>query len=337
MNPLVFGPLGRRIVNLAVSPNGRFLAFQHIPQNYYTGDYHWLLYRAEGDTFVEVGTLPGSSEFALLDDGQYVALQGREGMVELARYAPAAQGMTEVARWDVWGTMSLNDATLRLMPSGREALVLVTDQDDKQVDWGGGPPPDYIQTWLLVDLATGETREKTTWVKLSEPTLSRHSYEGSRGLSVLVAMGAPPWVGTRAARECAALQKIIEPLSWKAVESAIRTGPTRLLTSHRVIEIASGQTLAAVKDDSKGVWGEPSPRFHDLSPDENYVLSTVEGGHFALWNVPYQSAWQPELPAHGGVHRAFFLPGGRAVLGTKLGGAIVIDCTPGITPADTPW
>jgi hypothetical protein len=98
-----------------------------------------------------------------------------------------------------------------------------------------------------------------------------------------------------------------------------------------------GANAGGRQDDPKGVWGEPSPRFHDLSPDENYVLSTAEGGHFALWNVPYQSAWQPELPAHGGVHRAFFLPGGRAVLGTKLGGAIVIDCTPGITPADTPW
>lgn len=296
-DPVVFGPLGRRIVNLAASPDGRFLAFQHVPQNYDTADYHWLFFRAEGETFVEVGILPGAVDFAPLDDGQCLSLEADRGVVKLARYAPAAQGMAEVARWEVWGAMSLNDATLRLMPSGREALVLVTDQDDKQVDWGGGPPPDYIQTWLLIDLATGERREETSWVDLAEPRLSRHAYKSSRGLSVLVALGAPPWVGSRAARECAALQKLILPLSWKAVESAIRAGPTRLLTSRRVIEIASGQTLWTADDDPSGDRLEVSPRFHDLSPDENYVLTTAAGGHFALWNVPYQSAWQPRITA----------------------------------------
>jgi len=325
-------------VNLAASPNGRFLAFQHVPQDYDSADHHWLFFRAEGDTFVEAGALPVSMDFAPLDDGQCLALEvmGR-GVVELARYAPSAQGMAQAARWEVWSAMSFNDVTLRLMPSGREALVLVTDQDDKQVDWGGGPPPDYIQTWLLIDLATGETRERTSWVNLGEPTLSQHAYRSSRGLSVLVALGAPPWVGTRAARECEALRKLILPLSWKAVESAIRAGSTRLLTSRRVIEIASGETLAAIQDDPRADRFEPSPRFHDLSPDENYVLSTIEGGDFALWNVSYQSAWQPELPEHGGVHRAVFLPGGRAALGTKRGGVIVVDCTPGIAPGDTPW
>lgn len=335
-NPIVFGPLGRRIVKLASSPNGRFIALYHEPPNYDSADRHWLFCRADGDTFVEAGALPGPLDFLPLDSGQCLTLEtDRRGMVELARYAPTAQGMTQVARWEVWCAMSFNDATLRLMPTGREALVLVTDQDDKQVDWGGGPPPDYIQTWLLIDLATGERREKTSCVNLAEPLLSRHAYQRSRGLSVLVALGAPAWAGTRAARECDALQKIILPFSWKAVESAIRAGETRLLTSRRVIEIASGETLAAVKDD--GDRFEPSPRFHDLSPDENYVLSTVEGGDFALWNVSYQSSWQPELPVHGGVLCAVFIPGGRAALGTRLGGVIVVDCAPGIAPGDTPW
>jgi hypothetical protein len=334
--PIVFGPLGRRIVNLAASPNGRFIALQHVPRNYNTADYHWLFFRAEGDTFVEVGAFPGSLDHVPLDDGHCLSLEDRGGMVELARYAPSAQGPEQVARWGVWGAISLCEATLRLMPTGSEALVLVTDRDDKQVDWGGGPPPDYIQTWLLIDLATGERREETSWVNLGDERLSRHAYTGSRGLSILVALGAPPWVGTRPRGECEALQKLILPLSWKAVESAIRTGPTRLLTSRRVIEIASGVTLATIQHDPS-LRFEASPRYHDLSPDENYVLCTVENGHFALWNVSYQSAWQPELPAHGGVHRAIFLPGGRVALGTKEGGVIVVDCTPGIAPADTPW
>lgn len=336
-DPVVFGPLGRRIVRLAASPDGRFLALQHVPRNYDTSDYHWLFFRAEGGTFVEVGAFPGPVDFAPLDDGQCLLLQNHGGAVVLARYAPAAEGMTEVARWEVWGTISFCDASLWLMPSGREALVLVTDRDDKQVDWGGGPPPDYIQTWLLVDLENGEVRERTSRVNLADPELSLHTYSGSRGVSVLVALGAPPWAGTRAPRERDALQKLILPLAWKAVESAIRAGPTRLLTSRRVIDIASGRTLATVEGDPDRDRFEPSPRFHDLSPDENYVLSTVEGGAFALWNVSYQSAWQPGLPEHGGVHRAVFLPGGRAALGTKSGGVIVVDCRLGIAPGEAAW
>ncbi len=58
-NHVVFGALGRRIVNLAASPNGRFLALQHVPLNYDSADYHWLYFRAEEDTFVEMGALPG--------------------------------------------------------------------------------------------------------------------------------------------------------------------------------------------------------------------------------------------------------------------------------------
>ena len=332
---VVFGPLGRRIVNLAASPNGRFLALQHVPRNYSTADYHWLFFREEGETFVEVGGLHGSIDHAPLDDGHCLSLEDR-GRVELAIYAPGPQEPVQVARWPVWSPISLSEATLRLMPSGREALVLVTDRDDKQVDWGGGPPPDYIQTWLLVDLATGEIRESASWTNLADPEISTHAYTSSRGISVLVALGGPRWVGTRAWRECEALQKLILPLSWKAVESAIRAGPTRLLTSRRVIELASGAVLATIQPDPK-LRFEADPRYHDLSPDENYVLCTVEGGHFALWNVSYQSAWQPELPAHGGVHRAIFLPGGRAALGTKEGGVIVVDCTPGMAPGDTPW
>lgn len=235
------------------------------------------------------------------------------------------------------GTLSLSDASLRLLPSGREALVFVTDRDDKQVDWGGGADPDYIQTWIQMDVASGVTREKTSSVKLGEPSLSLDTFRDSRGVSVLVALGAPPWVGKRAARECEALQKIILPLAWKALESAIHAGRTRLLTSKRVIEIASGDTLLTIHDDPHADRFGTPPRFHDLSPNESYVLSTGENGHFELWNVASRRAWRPELPAHGGVHTASFLPGGRAVLGTAQGGVIVVDCAEGIAPGDTPW
>jgi hypothetical protein len=336
---VVFGPPGRRITNLAASPNGRFLACLHVPQNYNTADYHHLFFRQAGDTYVEAGPLPEPpparhdlrssirrSDFAPLDDGGCLVLETDHSAVYLARYEPSAGGMAEAARWEVAGTLSLCDASLRLLPSGREALVLVTDQDDKQVDWGGGPPPDYIQTWIQVDVATGVTRERTSSVSLAEPSLSLDTFRGSRGVSVLVALGAPPWVGTRSARECEALQKIILPLAWKALESAIRAGSRRLLTSKRVIDIASGETLLGIQDDPRADRFGTPPRFHDGSPDENHVLSTGEGGHFELWNVTARRAWRPSLPAHGGVHTASFLPDGRAALGTAQGGVIVVDC-----------
>lgn len=150
-NHVVFGPLGRRLVRLAASPDGQFLALQHVPQNYNTADYHWLYFRRSGGTFEEVGEVPGymqRHDAAPLDDGHCLLLETDSQSVQLARCAPAAEGIAEVARWEVWSTMSFHDATLRLLPSGREALVLVTDRDDKQVDWGGGALPDYIQTWL---------------------------------------------------------------------------------------------------------------------------------------------------------------------------------------------
>lgn len=149
---------------------------------------------------------------------------------------------------------------------------------------------------------------------------------------MLVALGAPPWVGTRAARECEALQKIILPLAMKALESAVHAGRSRLLTSKRVIEIASGETLLSIHDDPHADRFGTPPRFHDMSPDESYVLSTGENGHFELRDVESRRAWRPALPEHGGVHTASFLPGGKAVLGTAQGGVIVVDCAESIAP-----
>lgn len=337
-NHVVFGPRGVRILRLAASLNGQYLAFVHVPQNYNSSDCHWLFFRQSGDTYEQVGEIPGSpTDVAPLDDGQCLVLFTDYTGPVLTRWAAAAAGMTEVARWNLLGTLSLSDATLRLLPSGHEALVIAIDRDDKQVDWGGGPPPDYIQTWLLVDVATGDVRQRMETVKLDAPEISRDAYGGSRGVSVLVALGAPAWMGTRTKLDCAALQKIILPMACKAEDSAIRAGSTRLLTNKRVIDISSGETVLPIAADPRADRFEAPPRFHDLSPDENYALSTVADGHFALWNISNQSAWQPDLPAHGGVHNAIFLPGRRAALGTKLGGVIVVDCAEGCAAVDAAW
>src|SRR6185312_2776283 len=111
----------------------------------------------------------------------------------LARYESSAGRMAEVARWAVDGTLSLSDARLRLLPSGGGALVLVTDRDDKEVDGGGGPDPDYIQTWIHTDVAAGVTREKTSSVNLGELSLSQDAFCDPRGVPVVVPLGAPPW------------------------------------------------------------------------------------------------------------------------------------------------
>jgi len=118
-NHVVFGPLGCRITRLAASPNGEYLVLHHVPQNYDTSNYHWLLFRRSGDTYEQVGELAGSaSDVAPLDDGQCVLLMTDYTGTELARWAPAASGMAEVARWGVWNTICLSDAQLRMLPVG---------------------------------------------------------------------------------------------------------------------------------------------------------------------------------------------------------------------------
>lgn len=338
-NHVVFGPPGRRIVRLAASPNGKFLALQHVPQNYSTADYHWLYFRRSGNTFEDLGEIPGMKsrrlDVAPLDDGRCLLLEEENGVVFLTPHAQPDAGGAKAIRWKLGGTLSFVDATLRVLPSGREALVLITDRDDKQVDWGGGPPPDYIQTWLHVDLATGKTESRGSETQLGDPPLPSALYGSSRGTTVLAALGAPAWVGVRDSRDSAPVRELITGLPEN--EYAIHAGRRRLLTSKRVIDIASRQTVLQLGADPGANRFEPQPRFHDLSPDENYAPSTVAGGHFALWNVAKQSAWQPALPAHGGVHNAIFLRGGRVVLGTRQGGVIVVDCAEGIAPADAAW
>ena len=349
VHPLVFGPLGRRITHLVASPDGRTLAFKHIPQNYSTDDYHDVLYRKAGDTYVDLGELPtpppigyGYSEamqradFAPLDDGQCLSLETGPHSIALARYAPAESGLVEAARWNIGGTLSLVGATLRLRPSGQEVVVHISDRDDKNVDWGGGPPPDFPQSYLWIDVTSGKKLEKFH-ITSSDAGVSIPGFCNPGGVSSLVSLGAPSWTGARELREGQAIDKILESLSGQK-DFPIRAGRRRLLTRMRVIEIGSGQTLLQLADD------EPQmslmrvyPRFHVLSPDENHALSTVPGGHFELWNVTDRSSWRPSLPPHGGVHCAVFLPGARAALGTAEGGVIVVDCTPGLEPGCIPW
>lgn len=108
---VVFGPPRRRITNLSASPNGRYLACKHVPQNYNTADYHYLFFRQTGDTYVEVGALPEAPPmpreykssmsrwgFAPLDDGGCLVLETDDHRVYVARYESSAGHMAEAAR-----------------------------------------------------------------------------------------------------------------------------------------------------------------------------------------------------------------------------------------------
>lgn len=346
----VFGPLGRRILNLQASPSGHGIAFQHVPEHYSTDDYHEVVYRRSGETYVEVGEFPmppalsspyrGTMQrtvFAPLDDGQCLALEVEPGGVDWARYAPAAGGLEQVARRTLHGTYSQSEATLRLLPGGREAVVHISDRDDKNADWGGGPLPDYPQTYLLVDLASGTTIEEYSFVRDSWDE-ALISLPGFSNAGRLAKKPAPAWLGTRDADQTETLEKLIKSLSWDRDDSARRVGSKWLLTRLQVIDMTTGETVLQLADDDPGRAGfRVAPRFHDISLNENYILSTMADGSFALWNVSAKNSWQPELPEHGGVHTAVFLPQARAALGTARAGVIVVDCKPGVSPGDKPW
>jgi hypothetical protein len=344
---VIAGTPGRRITGLAVSPKGGCLACEYVRKGKWTTDQSWLFFREADGTYVEAGEMPPASptlqdfsattrrSFAALDDGHCLFLQTNTHDVELVRHTASAEGMAESARWEVCWLRSYYNAHLGILPSGKEAVVLTSDYDDQDADWGGGGlPGQYTQKWFRVDLASGEVREEN-----SGTDISIHDYNSSRGLSVLIAMGAPPWVGSRDALECQKVRELIVPLTLKKLaEFAIHAGPTYLLTKWRVIEIASGQTVVQIKNDEREALGaRVFTQFHDLSPDGNYALSTVVGGHFELWNIPNRTSWRPALREHGGVHCAVFLPGGKVALGTVEGGIIVVDCTPGLSPGDAPW
>ena len=348
--PRVIGPMGRRITYLAASPNGQHIAFKHIPQNYATDDYHDVLYQPADDTYVEVDELPAPppvhygysglkqrAYFSPLDDGQCLSIEIEPVGVDLVRYAPSANGLVEVFRRCLVGTYGTSGVSVQLVDSGKRAVVHVSDRDDKNADWGGGPLPDYPQTYLLVDVASGATIENYSFICNSwdEDLIS---VPGFSNAGRIAKTPVPDWVGTRNAAETEALEKLIKALSGDRNDHARRAGRTRLLTRIQVIDIASGEPLLQLRDDdARSIAFRPFPCFHEFSPDENYVLSTIAGGSFELWNVPAKTSWRPELAAHGGVHTAVFLPHGRAALGTAGAGVIIVDCTPGIAAGDQPW
>jgi hypothetical protein len=345
---VIAGTPGRRITDLAVSPNGRYLACEYVRKSKWTSDSSWLFFRQAAGTYVEAGEMAPATEhdfpsttrrsFAALDDGHCLFLETDLHDVELVRYSATTAGMAQPTRWPICSLRSYHNAIVRIVPSG-DALVLTTDYDDQDADWGGGGGPGYYtQKWFRVDLVSGEVCQENS-ARDQTPPISIHDFRCSRGVSVLIAMGAPSWVGSRSAAECQRLRELIVPLTLKKLaEFAIHAGPSYLLTTWRLIEIASGKTVLQIKSDESEAFGaRVFTRFHDLSPDGNYALSTVVGGYFELWNIPNQTSWRPVLPPHGGVACAAFLPNGKVALGTVEGGIIVVDCTPGLSASDLSW
>ena len=347
--PFAFGPLGRRVLKLRASPNGQSIACHHVPENYDTTDYHESLFRRAGDTYVKVGDLPQPpmahpslavtmrrSDFAPLDSGDCLSLETDAYGVHLARYVAADNGLAQADRWEVCGAISLSGATLSLLPSGTHAVVHISDRDDKFADWGGGPEPDFPQTFLLIDVRSGEAVEQHSVTLAGYDVLAVAASPTAINASPHSKM--PPWTGVRYLHPGDPLHAIAWSLPSATYDSAIYIGAKRLLTTMQVIDLATGESLLQLVDESPVTHRMPPvARFHALSPDENYVLTTANGGHFELWNVSTKTSWRPQLPAHDGVHSATFLPHGRFALGTACGGIIVVDCTAGLTRGDQPW
>ena len=322
-----------------------------MPENYDTRDYHESLFRKAGDTYVVVGDLPKPppvsyglgdgpkkrADFVPLDDGDCLSLETDAYSVDLARYTVRDDGVVEAARWKISGALSLSSAELRLLPGGKHAVVHVSDRDDKLADWGGGPPPDYPQVYLVVDVHSGETLDRYSFVQgIYDDVLS---FRTALPLDLTPSSSRPPpWTGMRDVCKNEPLHTIISALPSAQYDNALYIGAKRLLTTMQVIDIATGESLLQLVDES-GIAHRMRPvaRFHEFSPDENYVLATITGGAFELWNASTKTRWRPELPPHRGVHSAIFLPGTRVALGTSCGGIIVVDCAAGLTPADRPW
>jgi hypothetical protein len=345
----VFGPLGRRILSLAASPNGESIACHHVPENYDTRDYHESLFRKAGDTYVSLGDLPEPapassslggtkrrSGFVPLDNGDCLSLETDAYHVDLARYVAGENGLVQADRWEVGGAISLNGASLSLLPSGTHAVIHISDRDDKFADWGGGPEPDFPQTYLLIDVRSGETVERYSVTVAGFDVLSIATAARVGNASPPFTM--PSWTGVRYLKPGDHLHAIATALPGATYDYTIYLGAKRLLTSMQVIDIATGESLLQLLDESPVTHRmRPVARFHALSADENYVLTVVAGGVFELWNVSTKARWRPELPPHKGVHSAIFLPGGRAALGTSCGGIIVVDCAAGLARDDAGW
>jgi hypothetical protein len=161
--------------------------------------------------------------------------------------------------------MSL-DATVMLAPDGATLRVFGTVRDDGH----GWTDPVYTDHVLSAALDGGE-------LVATEP------------FRALRAAGAPT-LAPHDGGDGASLDRIIKALPFRR-EWPVCVGPRLLLTTARVIDVRSGETLIGERSDAPG----PRRVFLDLRADERTAVAADDGGTLELWDVAARSVHRLDL------------------------------------------
>jgi hypothetical protein len=258
------------------------------------------LFRRQGARFEPVGRLPVAAENVLvLDGGVCVVAIVSTSEVVLVRCRPIGGAVVEDARWSVAGG-SLSFEGCVLLAPGQEALVGAVDRDDGQ----GWSDPVYTSLWSRVNLVTGAR------VDGAGPEIAGRAH-------TLLAPAAP-WASPFDGGSARLLEACVQALPFRR-ERARRVGPRRLLTTARVIDVATGRTLLGERNEDF----HPERMFHDMTGDERLVAASGKQGVFELRDVETGECSSLSPGAGVEVRCAAFLPRGEIVVGTSDGAALV--------------
>ncbi len=291
------GPLLERITTLKTrgavqavvgSPDGRWLVVVRGESRLWVTSTRMTgaeAYRRTEAGLERVGEIPPAATMYVLDDGTVVGVHCDYNEVEVVRHA--ADGAVEATFCALRG-MSLDDFQLALEADGRHITVEALDRDD-----GHGYTLTYTQVGSRIDVRSG---------KVGSPGPSAHLLRG-------------PGVPTRSPHvggDAAALQARIAALPFRA-EWPLSVGPSRLLTTARVIDVASGEAVFG---------GSPLRRPFDLSADERLVLG-ADSGVFAVHDLQRAVAIEQLDPKYK-VLCAAFLTAREIVVGTADGRVLLL-------------
>jgi hypothetical protein len=159
--------------------------------------------------------------------------------------------------------LSLSDVSVMLAPDGGRFRVRAVDRDDGH----GWTDPVYTRHAWSVAL-DGGGRVPTPWFR------------------ALRAAGSPV-LAPEDGVDDAALDRVIDDLPFRR-EWPVCLGSRLLLTTARVIDVRSGETLIGERSEASG----PRRVFFDLRADERRAAAADAGGTLELWDVA-RRAFEP--------------------------------------------
>jgi hypothetical protein len=261
------------------SPDGRWLVVTHGEPHATTAE----VYRRVDTGLERVCEPPPAATMFVLDDGAAIGLHGDYNEIEIVRHgADGVHQATFIARRGV----ALAGFAYGLEADGQHATVSAVDRDDGH----GWSHPAYEPRCARIDLRSGAA---------GPGELGAHLLRG-------------PGVATRspdAGGDAAALKARLAALPSRT-EWPLRVGPSRLLTTSRVIDIAGGETVLA------------AGALFDLSADERLAVGSDQG-RFALHDL-HRRAVVEQLDPKYQVRCAAFLTAREIVVGTAEGRILLL-------------